>query len=93
MVVDAEACETGQLLVLRAQQFEGLTHLQFTQSEGDLVVVLEADAVRNLGIEVVKRLTTHLLKHRLQVFLGMGEIFIIHNSQCIMHNYLAQKAS
>ena len=78
VVVDPIAGKTGELPVLRRQLLEGVAHLQLAHLRRQLVVALEADAVRNLGIEAVEAVHPRLRHHRLQVILCMWKILVVH---------------
>ena len=80
MVVDPIACKAGELFVLRTQFFKEFAHLHLTHLRGQLVVALETNGIRDLGIEVVEGPYPDFLHHRLQIVFRLRKVFVIHKN-------------
>ena len=76
MVIDTQTSETGQLFVLLTESVEELSDLLLAHRQRQLIVALEADTVRYLGIKAVEVFHPHLLQHRPQVVTCLWEILI-----------------
>ena len=76
VVVDAGTGEAGERFVEFCHRVEQLAQLHFRLCLWEVVLLAEANALGHVGIEVVERLHARLLKHRLQVFVGMWEILV-----------------
>ena len=78
MVVDGCSGEARQLIVEHAYAIHELADFLLAHRAVDFVIALEADFVRDIGIEVVERIDTDNLQHLLDILFSMREILEFH---------------
>jgi hypothetical protein len=74
VVICAKAAQTHHLVVLRSKVIKILTHLKLGQGVREVVLPAVDDILRDIGVEVVKRLHSDTLKHLSHVIFRMREI-------------------